>query len=328
MGRQSLVYVDVDEDFKMSMEDLRSKLEKEERKIIAVVPIVGTTEEGAVDPVDKIVEMRDELVKEAERSFFIHADAAYGGYAKTVSRNTLTRHVYDSLQALKYCDSVTIDPHKLGYIPYPAGSILFKDKGARNFVICEAPYVFHGESEVIGQYILEGSKPGAAAVACWLAHRSVPLDERGYGRIIGTTIDIIRNLENRFETDLKDVIQVLARPHLNILCFRVNFSGIPLDKMNEINERIYRYFLEGPDKDYPITSRRYFISETSLKIQDYKFLKKTLGLPEETGDGEDVKFLRVTIMDPYSENALSGFVEELQNRIEEEKEHLHKESYQ
>ena len=327
LGRKSLVYVDVDEDFKMSMEDLRSKLEKEERKIIAVVPIVGTTEEGAVDPVDKVVEMRDELVKEAERSFFIHADAAYGGYAKTVSRNILTKHVYDSLQSLKYCDSVTIDPHKLGYVPYPAGSILFKDKGARNFVICEAPYVFHGESEVIGQYILEGSKPGAAAVACWLAHRSVPLDERGYGRIIGTTIDIIHNLKNRFETDLKDVIQVLAQPHLNILCFRVNFSGIPLDKMNEINERIYRYFLEGPDKDYPITSRRYFISETSLKITDYKFLKKTLGLPEETGNEEDVKFLRVTIMDPYSENALFGFVEELKNKIEEEKEHLHREPY-
>ena len=96
--------------------------------------------------------------------------------------------------------------------------------------------------------------------------------------------------------------------------------------MNEINERIYRYFLEGPDKDYPITSRRYFISETSLKITDYKFLKKTLGLPEETGNEEDVKFLRVTIMDPYSENALVGFVEELKNRIEEEKEQLHKES--
>ena len=327
LGRKNLVYVDVDEDFKMSMEDLRSKLEKEERKIIAVVPIVGTTEEGAVDPVDKIVEMRDELVKEAERSFFIHADAAYGGYAKTVSKNRLTRHVYDSLQAMKYCDSITIDPHKLGYVPYPAGSILFKDKRARNFVICEAPYVFHGESEVIGQYILEGSKPGAAAVACWLAHRSVPLDERGYGRIIGTTINIIHNLKNRFETDLKDVIQVLTQPHLNMLCFRANFSGIPLDEMNEINERIYRYFLEGPDKDYPITSRRYFISETSLKIGDYKFLKKKLGLPEGTGDEEDVKFLRVTIMDPYSENALSGFVEELKNMIEEEKEHLYRELY-
>ena len=36
-------------------------------------------------------------------------------------------------------------------------------------------------------------------------------------------------------------------------------------------------------------------------------------------------FIRKTIMDPYSEKALSGFVEELKNRTEEEKEHLHKE---
>lgn len=326
LGRKSLVYVDVDEDFKMSMEDLRSKLEKEERKIIAVVPILGTTEEGAVDPVDKIVEMRDELAKEVGQSFFIHADAAYGGYAKTVSRDKLAKHVYDSLQGLKYCDSVTIDPHKLGYVPYPAGSILFKDKGARNFVICNAPYVFHGESEVIGQYILEGSKPGAAAVACWLAHRSVPLSDKGYGRIIGTTIDIIRNLENKLASDLKDTTQLLTRPHLNMLCFRVNFPGVSLDKMNEINERIYKYFLEGPDKDYPITSRRFFISETSFKIGDYKFLKEKFDLPEGTREDNEIKFLRVTIMNPYSEKALFGFVEELKKKIEEEKEHLHKEA--
>jgi glutamate/tyrosine decarboxylase-like PLP-dependent enzyme len=326
LGRKSLVYVDVDEDFKMSMEDLKARLEREDRKIIAVVPIVGTTEEGAVDPVDKIVEMRDKLAKEVGQSFFIHADAAYGGYAKTVSKDKLAAYVYNSLQALKYCDSVTIDPHKLGYVPYPTGAILFKDKRSRNFVICDAPYVFHGEPEVIGQYILEGSKPGAAAVACWLAHRSVPLNESGYGRIIGTTIDIIRNLEIRFETDLKDDVQVLVRPHLNMLCFRVNFKGVPCSKMNEINGRVYRYFLEGPDKDYPITSRRYFISETRLKIGEYKFLRKKLGLPEETRKEEEVKFLRVTIMNPYSEYALSDFVNELNNKIEEEKEKLHKEA--
>jgi 5-methylthioadenosine/S-adenosylhomocysteine deaminase len=288
LGRKSLVYVDVDEDFKMSMEDLKARLEREDRKIIAVVPIVGTTEQGAVDPVDKIVEMRDKLAKEVGQSFFIHADAAYGGYAKTVSKDKLAAYVYNSLQAIEHCDSVTIDPHKLGYVPYPTGAILFKDKGSRNFVICDAPYVFHGEPEVIGQYILEGSKPGAAAVACWLAHRSVPLNESGYGRIIGTTIDIIRNLEIRFETDLKDDVQVLVRPHLNMLCFRVNFKGVPCNKMNEINGRVYRYFLEGPDKDYPITSRRYFISETRLKIGEYKFLRKKLGLPEETRKEEEV----------------------------------------
>ncbi len=208
-----------------------------------------------------------------------------------------------------------MDPHKLGYVPYPAGSILFKDRGARKFIICNAPYIFHGESEVIGQYILEGSKPGAAAVACWLAHRSVPLNERGYGRIIGTTIDLIRNLENKLATDLKDVTQLLTRPHLNMLCFRVNFPGVSLDKMNEINERIYKYFLEGPDKDYPITSRRFFISETSFKIGDYKFLKEKFNL-EGAGEDDEIKFLRVTIMNPYSENALFSFVEELKKKRE------------
>lgn len=53
-----------------------------------------------------------------------------------------------------------------------------------------SPIVFHegDASESMGVYGVEGSKPGAAAVATWLTHRTLGLDKEGYGRLLGEAI--------------------------------------------------------------------------------------------------------------------------------------------
>ncbi|BDP86792.1 hypothetical protein EfmAA818_03880 [Enterococcus faecium] len=48
-----------------------------------MVAVVGTTEEGQVDSVDKIVQLRERL-KDEGIYFYLHVDAAYGGYARFV----------------------------------------------------------------------------------------------------------------------------------------------------------------------------------------------------------------------------------------------------
>src|SRR5690606_39351223 len=95
--------------------------------------------------------------------------------------------VYEALTALRHTDSVTIDPHKLGFVPYPAGAVSFRDPRVRDLVAADAPYVFHPgapETQFIGRFILEGSKPGAAAAGVWMSHKVLPLDASGYGRLI------------------------------------------------------------------------------------------------------------------------------------------------
>jgi len=69
--------------------------------------------------------------------FSVHVDAAWGGYLATLFRNPdgslRTReemraeyrgfpqpHVHAAFAALGGADSVTVDPHKLGYLPYGA----------------------------------------------------------------------------------------------------------------------------------------------------------------------------------------------------------------
>lgn len=50
--------------------------------------------------------------------------------------------------------------------------------------------VFHpgDDKGSMGVYGVEGSKPGASAVATWLTHKSLGLDQEGYGRLLGEAI--------------------------------------------------------------------------------------------------------------------------------------------
>ena len=68
--------------------------------------------------------------------------------------------------------SVTIDPHKAGFCPYPAGALLYRNGTMKGFITLAAPEVFHSPNDLnVGVYGLEGSKPGAAACGVLLSHR-------------------------------------------------------------------------------------------------------------------------------------------------------------
>lgn len=106
--------------------------------------------------------------------------------------------VIKAFLAMPDADSITVDPHKLGYVPYPAGVIAFKNKNVTQLVAQKAQYIsdISGKIELmdipkinsVGSYILEGSKPGAAAMSCWLSAKTIPLNLHNHGKIIKTTL--------------------------------------------------------------------------------------------------------------------------------------------
>ncbi|MCK4832611.1 MAG: hypothetical protein KAS81_07575, partial [Anaerolineales bacterium] len=222
IGARKVVPIPVDANYRMDTSQLRHKLEwalKERIPVVAVIGVLGGTEEGAVDPVDEMVSLRQEFTARG-LSFSLHCDAAYGGYFTACFRSNdggfrsldeMQREyagwpqedVYKSYAALKDVDSATIDPHKLGFVPYPAGAIVFRDGRVKELVAQEAAYILGSRmasqpGEIhIGKYILEGSKPGAAAAATFLSHRVVPLNETGYGAVLGQMIRITRTFYDR-----------------------------------------------------------------------------------------------------------------------------------
>ena len=86
--------------------------------------------------------------------------------------------VAEALEALGRTDSMTIDPHKLGFVPYPAGAFVARNREVATLLAESAPYVFvdadqPGAPQIdfgqLGRFILEGSKPGASAASVWTA---------------------------------------------------------------------------------------------------------------------------------------------------------------
>lgn len=171
-----------------------------QRPVYTVVSVIGSTEESAVDPLKGVLELRHRLHKTG-LSFTVHADAAWGGYFAAILRpdeeprakdlasglvpeSGMSRYVTSQFSALGRADSITVDPHKSGYVPYPAGALWYRHSAMRDMVRFKAPYIVHRDAEpTVGIYGLEGSKPGAAVAAVYLSHKVIRPTRSGYGQI-------------------------------------------------------------------------------------------------------------------------------------------------
>jgi glutamate/tyrosine decarboxylase-like PLP-dependent enzyme len=346
MGRRALRSVRVDEHFRMLPEALEEQLDRVDREgshVLAVVAVVGSTEEGSIDPVDKIVAIRRERENTGKSSFWLHGDGAYGGYLRTVTipvrkglgepttKVKVNGQVLDvgltlpehgecaALEQMAMCDSVTIDPHKLGYIPYPAGAICFKSNMVKPLMRQAAAYLEDAPSdpetertsESIGLYVLEGSKPGASAAAVWLSHSLIPLDSTGHGRLMRENIRNACELHALLEGYPKLGGQVakvravcLCPPGSNIVCyaFAPDMLDVTLAQVNALNRRIFeRFSLNAGQRVY---EQSFFVSRTSLSAKQYSlatvgsFLSR-LGVNPASYQSDGVFLLRSVLMNPW-----------------------------
>jgi glutamate/tyrosine decarboxylase-like PLP-dependent enzyme len=115
IGDEAVVKVPLDESFTMDANALADQIvsDREKGKLpFLIVATMGTTNGGAVDPIDDILK-----VAKAE-SLWVHADAAWGGAA------ALVPELRQFLGHIERVDSITFDAHKWLSVPMGAGMIL------------------------------------------------------------------------------------------------------------------------------------------------------------------------------------------------------------
>jgi tyrosine decarboxylase / aspartate 1-decarboxylase len=155
---------------RMNVEELKRRLEM--GGVGTVVATMGTTAVGSVDPLPRLLELRDQY------GFRLHADAAYGGYFGLT--DNLTPETRNAFKLLGEADSIVIDPHKHGLQPYGCGCVLFRDPSAGRFYKHDSPYTYFSSKELhLGEISLECSRPGAAAAGLWATQRLLPLVRGG-----------------------------------------------------------------------------------------------------------------------------------------------------
>jgi glutamate/tyrosine decarboxylase-like PLP-dependent enzyme len=113
-------YVPLDENHKIIPDALKAVIEKDISDGLnpfLVVGTAGTTDTGAIDPLDKIADIASEY------KMWFHVDAAYGGFFILTSKK-------DKLNGIERADSLIVDPHKGMFLPFGLGAVLIKDENA------------------------------------------------------------------------------------------------------------------------------------------------------------------------------------------------------
>ena len=211
IGRNNLISVQTDEKSKIDIVQLGKKcqeLKEQNIGIMAIVGIAGATETGHVDPLEEMAGIASEY------GAHFHVDAAWGG--PTLLSNT-HKHI---LKGIELADSVTIDAHKQLYVPQGAGMVLFKDPSLLGSVEHHAEYILRAGSKDLGQYSLEGSRPGMAM----LVHAAFHIIGRnGYEILIDQSIEKARVFAKLIKQHPE--FELITDPELSIL----NYRYVPAD---------------------------------------------------------------------------------------------------
>ncbi|KKY21241.1 putative pyridoxal-dependent decarboxylase domain protein [Diplodia seriata] len=222
IGSENMVGIPVDYGARINMEELEKRLEenlKNKQAVYAVAAIIGTTEEGAVDPLGEILSLRRRFQAKG-LSFLVHADAAWGGYFASmlprdytpgsgfmgtlpvglgdaegfVPDSSLRKDTQEDLWWLRQADSITLDPHKSGYVPYPAGGLAYRDGRMRYLITWTSP------------------KPGASAVSTFMSNKCIGLNPDGYGALLGEVTYSCSRLSAQWAAMTDDTMEFVVVP--------------------------------------------------------------------------------------------------------------------
>lgn len=303
--------------------------------VLMVVAVLGSTEYGTIDPVDGVLAARARARAQG-LDFSVHVDAAWGGYLATLFRNEdgslraradiaaqfdyfPSPALHAAFGALGATDSVTVDPHKLGYLPFGTGAFVCRDHRAMPLLAERADYVFHGATPAdyltryrsLGQYVPEGSKSGAAAAAVYVTHKVLPLDHAHFGRLTRATVLAAETFYRRALQFAEQVaglahVRIPFEPDSNLVCLAIN----PCGNRHVAGANAFVGALHESlrcDMRQPLQTKEFFGSATSLRpellgaAETARIFGELQLDPATLGDGDDdrLMILRHTLMNPY-----------------------------
>jgi aromatic-L-amino-acid decarboxylase len=212
-GSNALRNIAVDREHRIDVAALRVQIARDREAGFApflVVGSAGTVDIGAIDDLAALSELC------REQKIWFHIDGAYGALG------VLAPALAPRLAGIENADSIALDFHKWGQVPYDAGFLLVRD-GRRHRDAFAAPAVY-----------LRRETRGLAAGASWPCDIGPDLS-RGFralktwftlktygteklGAVIARTCALAGYLEARILAEPR--LELMAPVQLNIVCFR------------------------------------------------------------------------------------------------------------
>ena len=194
-----IVEAKLDEHYKIDVESVRRAISE---NTVAIVAIAGTTELGLIDPIEEISKIAQ------EHNIYFHVDAAFGGFSIPFLKNLgYEVPVFDF--SLDGVCSITVDPHKMGLAPIPAGGIIFRKEEYLQVMAVDSPYL-----TVKTQSTIVGTRLGASSAATYAIMKY--FGKNGYSKLVKSLMDNTYFLKEGLENIGYDVV---CEPELNIVAF-------------------------------------------------------------------------------------------------------------
>lgn len=204
------VYAKLDSEYKVDCDALEKLVNK---NTVAIVGTAGTSELGVIDPIGKL----SEIAK--KHGVWLHVDAAFGGLVIPFLNESNSEFGFRP----EGVQSITVDPHKMGLAPVPAGGILFRNSNALEYIKTHTPYLTNGQ-----QYTFVGTRSGASAAATWAVFKS--LGREGFKKTVHECMRTTRFLQRGIEGL---GFRLVVEPTLNMLAFRGGNTKLLAEKLRE-----------------------------------------------------------------------------------------------
>ena len=173
---------------------------------MAVVATAGTTDFGAIDPLDELA------AASREHGAWFHIDAAYGGGLMVSGRY---RHLLDGVHR---ADSVTVDFHKTFFQPVSSSALLVRDAATLRHVTYHADYLNPAAAVDRPNQVDKSIQTTRRfdALKLWLTLRIMGAD--ALGALFDGAIDLASNVGHVLVSDPD--FELAAPPQLSTLVFR------------------------------------------------------------------------------------------------------------
>lgn len=227
IGQENVIKVDSHPDNSLKLEVLEVLFRKavaEGKRIAAIVATMGTTDAFGIDDLQAIVALRDRLSQELMLDYrpHIHADAVIGwawsvfrgydydqndmGFRGRTLRAIAT--IETKVRHLGLADSLGIDFHKTGFVPYISSLFLLRNQDDFAHIVRqrgEMPYLYHTGHYHPGMYTLETSRGGGGSMAALAS--LLLLGRQGLQSLLGHALEMAETLRE----------EIAARPELSVV---------------------------------------------------------------------------------------------------------------
>ncbi|UWU90498.1 aspartate aminotransferase family protein [Bradyrhizobium sp. CB1015] len=217
LGTDALRKIAVDADHRIDVAALRAQIAVDREvgfKPFLVVASAGTVDIGAIDDLRAIAELC------REEGIWFHVDGAFGSLA------ILSPELAPLLGGIELADSIALDFHKWGQVPYDAGFLLVRDGEQHRQAFVQPAAYLRREARGLAAGAVwpcdlgPDLSRGFRALKTWFTLKTFGTDR--LGAAVARSCALAKYLETRVLAEPR--LELLAPVNLNIVCFRYRSS--------------------------------------------------------------------------------------------------------